>query len=81
MSLDELYLPFQGIGQALYLIQTLGRPGKYGMRLPNWPENVAVIISQKKQLLWIDDLDGGEVELRGNELLSHKWQIWRIKND
>lgn len=74
---DYLYLTNQTIGSAIYLVKTLGA---YAMRLPNWPSDCALFFCKRTdKLIWTDEADRGDAELRGNEILSSKWEIWRLK--
>lgn len=73
---DYLYLPNQTIGSAVYLIKTLGR---YAMRLPNWGEDIALFYCKKSERLIWTHYPSVDVELLGYEILSQKWEIWRLK--
>ena len=75
--LKSLCLFSQGIRTALYYVKLLG---PYAMRLPNWPKDCALVYCKKSgRLIWIDDVDAGDAELRGKEIVSEEWEIWRIK--
>lgn len=78
--LKELCYKSLQVGCALGLIKTLGRPKSYAMRLQNWPSDCAVYICDKTKdrLVWLDDQYSGDPEIRGAELLSADWEVWRV---
>lgn len=78
--LKELCYKSLQVGCALGLIKTLGRPKSYAMRLSNLTSDCAVYICDKTKdrLVWLDDQDSGDAEIRVAELLRADWEVWRV---
>lgn len=78
--LDELLVQGQCFDIAFHWLTRV--PGS-AVRLPHWDPDLAIELwissdGAKRQLRWCSVPDE-TVDVKGKELLSKEWEIWRIK--